>query len=62
MEFKNPFPSIYHFGPLVKLVPMLELLNYGFNGLFIDANVIILQDPLSYLVPTGESDIVIRAD
>eukprot|EP01038_Epipyxis_sp_PR26KG_P016273 gene16273-22167_t len=62
IEYKNEFPSIHHFGPLVKLVPMLELLNYGFNGLFIDANVILLQDPLQYLVPTGDSNIVIRAD
>ena len=45
--------STYSFGPLVKYIPMLEILSAGYHVLHLDPNIAIFHDVLPYLFPSS---------
>eukprot|EP01038_Epipyxis_sp_PR26KG_P011273 gene11273-15125_t len=51
-------PSFENFGSLVMLVPILETLNLGFNVVFFDVDVALIQDPIPHLVRSNIDIIV----
>ena len=43
-SFAAEYPSFQHFGALVMLVPILEMLQYGINVLYMDSDAVMVQD------------------
>ena len=48
-------PTFLSFGALVMLVPVLEALNYGFNVIYFDVDIGLVQDPVPFLIK-GDAD------
>ena len=55
-DFEGDIPSFRHFGALVMLVPVLEVLESGYNAIFMDIDVGMIEDPIPSLVH-GDSDV-----
>lgn len=51
------FPTFEHFGGLLKMIPLLEVLQLGFNAILFDVDVAFLEDPVPYILH-GDADFV----
>jgi Nucleotide-diphospho-sugar transferase len=49
-DYEGNVPSFKHFGALVMLVPILEVIELGYNVLFFDIDVTLLRDPVPYML------------
>eukprot|EP01038_Epipyxis_sp_PR26KG_P004990 gene4990-6975_t len=56
-DYKGVFPSFSSFGSLVMLVPVLEVLQLGYNVFYLDLDIGILIDPIPYMIK-GNADFV----
>ena len=60
-DYRGMAPSFQHFGALVMLVPILEVLMHGFNAIYFDVDVALLLDPIPFMV-RGTADISVSAE
>lgn len=58
---QSTFPSFQNHGALVMLVPVLEVLEYGFNAIFFDVDIGFIQDPVPFLIK-GDADLVVAME
>jgi hypothetical protein len=56
-DYSGKVPSFSSFGGLVMLVPILEVLDLGFNVIYFDVDIGLVQDPIPF-VTQGEADFV----
>lgn len=56
-EYNRPHPSFKGYGALVMLIPVLEALEHGYNVIFMDVDVALVQDPVPYITK-GTADMV----
>lgn len=54
---ESTFPSFQNHGALVMLVPLMEVLEHGFNAIFFDVDIGLVQDPVPFLTK-GDADFV----
>eukprot|EP01034_Spumella_vulgaris_P033806 gene33806-41704_t len=60
-DYQGDSPSFLNFGTFLKLIPMYEALQLGFNVIFFDADVALIQDPLPYLT-LGTADFIVSTE
>ena len=56
-DYAGKTPSFHSFGALVMLVPALEVMQMGFNVIYFDVDMGLVQNPVPYMV-TGDADFV----
>lgn len=56
-HYEGDYPTFKEFGALVMLVPLLEVLELGYNAIYFDIDIGLVQDPIPYLL-TGDADFV----
>lgn len=49
-KYDSDIPTFSSYGALVMLVPVLETLEHNFNVIFLDADVVLVRDPIPYLI------------
>lgn len=54
-DYMSDFPSFLHFGALVMLIPTYEALTLGYNAIFFDIDIGLVDDPIPYIV-RGKAD------
>jgi hypothetical protein len=54
-------PTFKSFGALVMLVPALEVLQHGYNVIYMDLDMGLVQDPIPYIM-RGDADIVMSLE
>lgn len=59
--YKGTLPSFRQFGALPMFIPMLEILDMGFNVIYFDLDIALLDDPIPYLLK-GDANIVIAQE
>eukprot|EP01039_Chlorochromonas_danica_P001597 gene1597-1744_t len=60
-EYNADFPHFLSYGALVMLVPVLEALQLGYNVIYMDVDVAMVQDPLPYLL-RGNADLTFSVE
>eukprot|EP01039_Chlorochromonas_danica_P001596 gene1596-1743_t len=60
-EYNADFPHFLSYGALVMLVPVLEALQLGYNVIYMDVDVAMVQDPLPYLL-RGNADLTLSVE
>lgn len=60
-DFKGDLPSFEHFGALPMLVPLLELLQHGYNFIYLDLDIGFMDDPIPHML-RGDADINITPE
>ena len=60
-DYVGDAPSFQHFGALVMLVPILEVLESGYDVIYFDVDVALLIDPMPFMV-RGTADISVSAE
>lgn len=60
-DYNDSYPSFPHFGALPMLVPVLEVLQMGYNAVYLDIDMVFLADPLP-LLTRGTADIVLTPE
>ena len=60
-DYVGDGPSFQHFGALVMLVPILEVLESGYDAIYFDVDVALLIDPMPFMV-RGTADISVSAE
>lgn len=51
VNYNSTVPSIKHFGTMVKLVPILEVIKNGYHAIYFDVDALPLVDPIPFLQP-----------
>eukprot|EP01038_Epipyxis_sp_PR26KG_P017391 gene17391-24033_t len=59
--YQNNYPTFQDFGFLVVLIPILELLELGYNVLYLDVDIVLLKDILPEIT-RGKSDLSLSAE
>lgn len=54
-DYAGGLPSFAHFGALTMLVPILEVLDFGFDAIYLDLDLAFIHDPIPNLI-LGISD------
>jgi hypothetical protein len=49
-SYRGKEVTFQHFGALVMLVPILEVLEAGYSGVYLDVDVAVLMDPIPFMV------------
>eukprot|EP01038_Epipyxis_sp_PR26KG_P015870 gene15870-21517_t len=49
-DYRGDYPSVKHFGDIVKYIPILEALELGYDVIYIDSTVTLVQDPIPYIL------------
>ena len=60
-EYDLEYPSFPGFGALVMLVPQLEALELGYNVIYFDVDIGLVQDPVPY-VTRGDADFTVSQE
>lgn len=61
MDYEGNVPTYAHFGALVTLVPLLEILEMGYNVIYLDVDVVMVQDPIPLMV-AGNADFTVSQE
>ena len=56
-DYKGANPTFKHFGALVTLVPIYEILKEGYGVIYLDIDISLLRNPLPYLT-LGDADFI----
>lgn len=56
-DYKGSVPSFKHFGALVTMIPIYEMLREGYNVIYFDIDISFPHDPLPYLL-RGDADFI----
>jgi len=56
-DYHSKHPNFVNFGALVMIVPGLEILQYGYNFIYFDLDIALVQDPIPYLLQ-GDADFI----
>lgn len=59
--FSGEKPSFKHHGAIVMLVPILEALLHGYDVIFFDVDIALVQDPISYFT-NSDVDIILSME
>lgn len=49
VDFIGDYPNFQHFGALVMLVPILEVLDSGFSVIYMDIDIALVKDPIPFI-------------
>ena len=49
VDFIGDYPTFPHFGALVMLVPILEVLEMGFSVIYMDIDIALVRDPIPFI-------------
>ena len=60
-DYQGNLPSFYHFGALVMLIPILEVLELGYNVIYLDLDIAFINDPIPALIH-GSADVSITIE
>ena len=60
-NFDSSIPSFQSYGALIMLVPQLEILLLGFNVIYFDVDIGLVQDPVPY-VTRGDADFTVSIE
>ena len=60
-EYRGDSPSFVGYGALAMLVPQLEALTMGYNVIYFDVDIGLVQDPVPYLM-RGDADFVVSIE
>jgi hypothetical protein len=61
VDYSGHLPSYKHFGFLVTLIPILEALLAGFNVIYFDIDIALVQDPLPFMI-SGSADFIVSPE
>ena len=56
-DYQGSIPSFQHFGALVTLVPIFEILREGYDVIYFDVDISLLRNPLPFLT-LGDADFI----
>ena len=60
-DYEGDIPSFNHYGALVMLIPMLEVLEMGYNVIYFDLDVAFVQDPVPLII-NGTADFTVSLE
>jgi Nucleotide-diphospho-sugar transferase len=60
-NFDSTVPSFQSYGALIMLIPQLEILLLGFNVIYFDVDIGLVQDPVPY-VTRGDADFTVSIE
>ena len=60
-DFLGDGPSFKRFGAVTMIIPMLEILQAGYNFIFFDADLTFITDPFPYMTK-GSADIIVSQE
>ena len=58
VDFRGDRPTFKHFGPFLKLIPLLEVTELGYTAIFFDADIALIKDPIPFIAK-GTSSVVV---
>lgn len=60
-NFDSSIPSFQSYGALIMLVPQLEILLLGYNVIYFDVDIGLVQDPVPYII-RGDADFTVSIE
>lgn len=60
-DYDSETPSFHNYGALLMLVPQLEVLDLGYNVIYFDVDIGLVQDPVPYIT-RGDADFTVSIE
>lgn len=61
VSYAGTLPTFKHFGALVMVVPLLEVLELGYNPIYLDLDIAFVRDPIPHMI-RGTADFVVSIE